>query len=197
MPFASCESATGPIEFLLPKETHYRFFRFQLFYFFHSASLQTSSVPKGILLTLQICRWIIERFTREKRCLKLNWMLQKRRYLVLTETELYWTKTKSWLFFIDNFLRIFFYFPRDVSAEQPIGRLILSEVNLIEPVDETTFGGKNIFRIASASNAIFLQASNGVDMTDWWVVVVFFLNSKTCLRLESDTINVELNQLSV
>uniref|UniRef100_A0A914V764 Ras-GAP domain-containing protein n=2 Tax=Plectus sambesii TaxID=2011161 RepID=A0A914V764_9BILA len=57
--------------------------------------------------------WIMERFAREKRCLKLNWMLHKRRYVVLTETELYWAKAKT---------------------EQAMGRLILSEVNLIEPV---------------------------------------------------------------
>lgn len=47
-------------------------------------------------------RWIIERFAREKRCLKLNWMLQKRRYVVLTETELYWSKAKSWRSFLSR-----------------------------------------------------------------------------------------------
>ena len=56
-----------------------------------------------------------------------------------------------------------------IAAEQAKGRLILSEVNLIEPVDENTFGGKHIFRIASATNSIFLQAANGIEMTDWSV----------------------------
>lgn len=50
-----------------------------------------------------------------------------------------------------------------------MGRLILSEVNLIDPVDESTFAGKHIFRVASGSNSIYLQASNGVEMTDWFV----------------------------
>uniref|UniRef100_A0A914WMZ1 PH domain-containing protein n=1 Tax=Plectus sambesii TaxID=2011161 RepID=A0A914WMZ1_9BILA len=100
--------------------------------------------------------WIMERFAREKRCLKLNWMLHKRRYVVLTETELYWAKAKT---------------------EQAMGRLILSEVNLIEPVDESTFPGKHIFRIASAANSIYLQASNGVEMSDWLAAI-----QKQCRR---------------
>ncbi|EJD75727.1 CBR-GAP-1 protein [Loa loa] len=91
--------------------------------------------------------FFIERKIREKRRILRNLVNQKRRYVVLTENEICWQKTKA-------------------DAE-PKGRMRLQEVNQIEPVVDA----KNVFRIASPDCEIQFQAPSTVEMNEWIVQI--------------------------
>ncbi|VDM23572.1 unnamed protein product [Toxocara canis] len=91
--------------------------------------------------------FFIERKVREKRRILKNLINQRRRYVVLTETEICWQKSKA--------------------DTEPKGRILLQEVNHIEPVEDA----KNVFRIATPTCEIQLQAPNMIEMNEWIVQI--------------------------
>ncbi|VDN03840.1 unnamed protein product [Thelazia callipaeda] len=91
--------------------------------------------------------FFIERKIRKKRRILRNLVNQKRRYVVLTENEICWQKTKA--------------------DSEPKGRMLLQEVSQIEPVVDA----KNVFRIASPDCEIQFQAPSTVEMNEWIVQI--------------------------
>uniref|UniRef100_F1KVG0 Ras GTPase-activating protein gap-1 n=1 Tax=Ascaris suum TaxID=6253 RepID=F1KVG0_ASCSU len=91
--------------------------------------------------------FFIERKMREKRRYLKNLISQRRRYVVLTETEICWQKSKA--------------------DTEPKGRIQLQEVNHIEPVEDA----KNVFRIATSTCEIQLQAPSMIEMNEWIVQI--------------------------
>ncbi|MCP9262942.1 Ras GTPase-activating protein gap-1 [Dirofilaria immitis] len=123
--------------------------------------LNTISMTENIIdvngenLSVVRDRFFIERKTREKRRILRNLVNQKRRYVVLTENEICWQKTKS---AECQFI---------LADAEPKGRMMLQEVNQIEPVVDA----KNVFRIASPDYEIQFQAPNTVEMNEWIVQI--------------------------
>ncbi|OZC10228.1 PH domain protein [Onchocerca flexuosa] len=108
---------------------------------------ETTADINGENLSVVRDGFFIERKTREKRRILKNLVNQKRRYVVLTENEICWQKTKA-------------------DAE-PKGRMRLQEVNQIEPVVDA----KNVFKIASSDCEIQFQAPSTVEMNEWIVQI--------------------------
>ncbi|MFH4976605.1 hypothetical protein AB6A40_003314 [Gnathostoma spinigerum] len=88
-----------------------------------------------------------ERNSKDKKRILKNILHQKRRYVVLTENEIYWQKTKL--------------------DPEPKGRIFLQDVNSIEPVVEL----RNVFRISTPTSDIQFQAQSAAEMNEWIVQI--------------------------
>uniref|UniRef100_A0A0N5AT75 Ras-GAP domain-containing protein n=1 Tax=Syphacia muris TaxID=451379 RepID=A0A0N5AT75_9BILA len=95
---------------------------------------------------------------RPKRKIFTNLVHQKRRYVALTEKELWWKKT--------------------ADDKKKKGEIELHEITRIEPVRNV----KNVFRIATSNCELLLQAKDSSEMNEWLVQ----LQLRTQVKKERD-----------
>ncbi|TKR58313.1 hypothetical protein L596_029773 [Steinernema carpocapsae] len=116
-----------------------------------SVSSETSASTESISVLKD--GQMVERRTRadKKRCLK-NLIHQKRRHVVLTESELTWQKIKV----------------SEPSGErEPKGRFSLAEITAVTELTES----KNAFRVVTPTAEVHFQANTSLEMNDWIALI--------------------------
>ncbi|KAK0404920.1 hypothetical protein QR680_017700 [Steinernema hermaphroditum] len=114
-----------------------------------SASSESSASTESISVLKD--GQMVERRTRadKKRCLK-NLIHQKKRHVVLTESELSWQKIKE-----------------PSGEHEPKGRFSLAEITAVTELAES----KNAFRVVTPTAEVHFQATTSLEMNDWIALI--------------------------